>query len=137
MSPIPPDPSDLSSEERSVYSSPLDDHSSDVWIYETPESDWTDDGYGTDDDMSELKGDKLEESLMRQKKLEEESVQKDDGETKDAFHTLMRHIQPQEWKKAESNRHLGYTTKDSEQTKRRHKAKKREEKAKDLKSQKS
>jgi hypothetical protein len=93
MSPMLPDPSDISSdggiEERSTYSSPMDNHSPDgpeVWIYETPESDWTDNGYGTDDDLSELEGDKLKESLMRQKELEEESVQKDD-KTKDAFHT--------------------------------------------------
>ena len=144
MSPMPPDPSDVSSdggiEERSTYSLPMDNHSPDgpeVWIYETPESDWTDNGYGTDDDLSELEGDELEESLMRQKELEEVSVQKDDKGTKDAFHTLMRRIQPQEWKKVESNRHLGYTTKDSERTKRRHRAKERERKAKDLKSQKS
>jgi hypothetical protein len=60
MSPMPPDLSDVSSdggiEERSKYSSPMDNHSPDgpeVWIYETPESHWTDDGYGTDDDLSD------------------------------------------------------------------------------------
>jgi len=75
-----PDPSDISSdggiEERSTYSSLMDNHSPDgpeVWIYETPESDWTDNGYGTDDDLSELEGDKLKESLMRQKELEDQS----------------------------------------------------------------
>jgi hypothetical protein len=65
MSPMPPDLSDDFSEERSTYSSPMDNDSPDgpeAWIYETPESDWTDDGYGTDDDLSELEGDKLEES---------------------------------------------------------------------------
>ena len=88
---MPPDPSDVSSdggiEERSTYLSPMDNHSPDGWIYETLESDWTDDGYGTDDDLSELEGDKLEESLMRQKEMEEELVQKDDKGTKNAFHT--------------------------------------------------
>ena len=42
--------SDVSSdgriEERSTYSLPMDNHSPESWIYE---SDWTDDGYGTDD----------------------------------------------------------------------------------------
>jgi hypothetical protein len=137
---MPPDLSDDFSEERSTYSSPMDNHSPDgpeAWIYETPESDWTDDGYGTDDDLSELEGDKLEESLMRQKELEEELVQKDDKGTKDAFHTLMRCIQPEEWRKVKSNRHLGYTTKDSECTNQQHRAEERERKAKDLKSQRS
>ena len=140
MSPMLPDMSDDSSDGGIEETSPIDSHSPDgpeVWIYETPESDWTDDGYGTDDDLSELEGDKLEESLMRQKELEEELVQKDDKGTKDVFHTLMQHIQPQQWKKVESNRHLGYTTKDFECTKWRHRAKERERKAKDLKSQKS
>ena len=35
-------------------------HQPEVWIYETPESGWTDDGYGTDGDLpSELEGDEL------------------------------------------------------------------------------
>ena len=98
MSPMPPDSSNVSSDGGiEEYSSPMDNHSPDgpeVWIYETPESDWTDDGYGTDDGLSELEGDELEESLMKQKEMEEELVQKDDKGAKDAFHTLMRHIQP-------------------------------------------
>ena len=101
MSPMLPDLSDDSSDGGIEETSPIDNHSPDgpeVWIYETPESDWTDDGYGTDDDLSELEGDELEESLMRQKELEEELVRKDDKGTKDAFHTLMQCIQPQEWK---------------------------------------
>jgi len=114
----------------------MDNHSPDAWIYKTPESNWTDDGYGTDDDLSELEGDELEESLIRQKELKEELVQKYDKGTKDAFHTLMWRIQPQEWKNIEFNRHLGYTTKDSECTKQQHRAKERERQAKDLKSQK-
>ena len=89
MSPMPPDPSNVSSdeeiEERSTYLSPMDNHLPDGWIYETPESDWTDDGHGTDDDdLSELEGDKLEESLMRQKEMEEELVQKEDKGAKNA-----------------------------------------------------
>ena len=60
-----------------LFPVPVDNHSPDrleVWIYETPERNWTDDGYGTDDDLSEMEGDKVEESLMRQKEMEEELV---------------------------------------------------------------
>lgn len=74
MSPMPPDPSDVSFdrkiEKRSTYSSPMANHSPDgpeVCIYETSKSDWTDNSYRTDDDLSELEGDELEESLMRQR----------------------------------------------------------------------
>ena len=63
------------------------------------------DGYHTDDDLSELEDGELEESLKRQRK----------GESgQDAFHTLMRDVSQKEWKKAESNQSKRYGSKSSD-----------------------
>jgi len=83
MSPMPPDPSD-------VFSNELITTEKSIW--ESPEDE---DGYRSEDDLSELEGEELEESLLRQKQAE-------DG----LMEHLMRNIGAKEWKKAESNRHL-------------------------------
>jgi hypothetical protein len=68
----------------------------------------------------------LEESLLRQKQAE-------DG----LMEHLMRSIGAKEWKKAESNRHLGYGNKSSDRTQRWRRQKKREKEDKDEKSRNS
>lgn len=116
MSPIPPDPSDVFSDEESEgleeiqikVTAPEDSDSPDEQtttkklIWESPEDE---NGYGSEDDLSELEGEELEESLLRQKQAEDELMEH-----------LMRSIGAKEWKKAESNRHLGYGNKNSDRT---------------------
>jgi hypothetical protein len=79
------------------------------------------DGYHTDDDLSELEGGELEESLKRQR----------EDESQDVFHTLMRDVSQKEWKKAESKRSMGYGNKSSDRTERWRRQKEREKKMKD------
>jgi hypothetical protein len=54
-------------------------------------------GYHTDDDLSELEDEELEESLKRQRVGESGQV------IPDVFDTLIRGVNQKEWKKAESN----------------------------------
>ena len=68
------------------------------------------DGYHTDDDLSELEDEELEESLKKQREGEIEHVRV----IQDVFDTLMREVNEKEWKKAESNRSMGYGSKSSE-----------------------
>ena len=67
-----------------------------------PESPEEEEGYHTDDDLSELEDDKLEESLKQQREGENESSNNMDQDTRNVFHTLMRDVSKKQWKKAES-----------------------------------
>jgi hypothetical protein len=87
------------------------------------------DGYHTDDDLSELEDEELEESLKKQREGEIEQVRV----IQDVFDTLMREVDKKEWKKAESNRSMGYGSKSSERTERWRRQKEREKSTKDAK----
>ena len=91
------------------------------------------DGYHTDDDLSELEDEELEESLKKQREGEIEQVRV----IHDVFDTLMREVDKKEWKKAESNRSMGYGSKSSERTERWRRQKEREKRTKDGKTRKS
>ena len=83
MSPMPPNPSDVFSAEESEdfeeieikITAPEDSDSPNEQIttekstWESPEDE---DGYGSEDDLSEFEGEELEESLLRQKQAEDE-----------------------------------------------------------------
>jgi len=69
-------------------------------------------GYHTNDDLSELEDEELEESLKKQREGESEQV----IENLNVFDTLMRGVNQKEWKKAESNRRMGYGSKTAERT---------------------
>ena len=58
----------------------------------TPGSLEDNDGYHTNDDMSELEDDELEDSLRKQKDDKVEPAKDIDPETKTIFHTLMRDV---------------------------------------------
>jgi hypothetical protein len=134
MSPMPPDPSDVFSDEESEgfeeieikitapedSDSPNEQIATEKSIWESPEDE---DGHRSEDDLSELEGEELEESLLRQKQTE-------DG----LMEHLMRSIGAKEWKKAESSRHLRYGNKSSDRTQRWRRQKKREKENKDEKS---
>lgn len=92
------------------------------------------DGYRTWDDMSELEGDELKDSLERQKAVETEQ-----GEEafESAFKLLMEGNTAEKWGNAESNRHLGYGSKNSGRTQRRKQKNKREAEEKNEKSRNS
>jgi len=63
----------------------------------------SDEGYGSDDCMSEMEGQELRDSLELQMEGEIEQIQ--EGR---AYEVLMREINAGQWKKAETNRSLGY-----------------------------
>jgi hypothetical protein len=137
VSPTPPDTPDILSDEeiddvqetfKSVYL-----HLPDL----SPKSLDEEDGYHTDDDLSELEDDELEKSLKKQREGESESIMEIGQETRNVFHTLMRDVSQKEWKKAESNRSLGYGSKSSERTERWRRQKEREKKTKEAESRKS
>jgi len=66
-----------------------------------------DEGYGSNDCMSEMEGQELRDSLELQ--MEEEIGQIQDGEKNPtAYGEMMRGINAGQWKKAETNRRLGY-----------------------------
>jgi len=100
VSPTPPDTPDVLS---------------DIHVFEDliPESPEEEDGYRTDD---ELEDDELEKHLKQQRVSEIEPVIEIGQETMNGFHTLMRDVSQKEWKKAESNRSMGYGSKSSERT---------------------
>ena len=113
----------------------------DIHVFEPedsiPESLEEEDGYHTDDDLSELEDDELEKSLKKQRVSESEPVIEIGQETRDVFHTLMRDVSQKEWKKAESNRSMGYGSKSSERTERWRRQKEKGKKAKEAESSKS
>ena len=75
----------------------IDDHS---------EDDLDDSGYGSNDYMSEMEGQELRDSLELQMEGEIEQIR--NGEKNSAYEELMREINTGQWKKAETNRSLGY-----------------------------
>ena len=132
VSPAPPEtPNCLSDEENDEAVEIVDLHIPDVHGHPSPESLEDEEGYHTDDDLSELEDDELEKSLEKQREGESE----ENGQ--DAFHTLMRDVSQKEWKKAESNRSMGYGSKSSERTERWRRQKEREKKMKEAEVQKS
>lgn len=73
------------------------------------EPEGADEGYRSDDLMSEMDDDDYMDSLERQMEWEVgflEGIR--DTEQPDAFSILMRDVSDKEWRKAESNRSLGY-----------------------------
>lgn len=56
----------------------------------SPESPEEEDGYHTDDDLSELEDDELEKSLKKQREGESQPVIEMGQKTRNIFHTLMR-----------------------------------------------
>lgn len=144
MSPVPPDtPNIHSDDERDENGEISDDvylHLPDIHIFTenaNPESLEDEEGYHTDDNMSELEDDELEESLKKQKEGDVEPVRDVDTVTGDMFCTLMRDVSEKEWDKAESNRSLGYGNKSSDRAGRWRRQKKRERKKKEAESRKS
>ena len=53
--------------------------------------------YHTDDDLSKLEDDELEESLKQQREEEHKSVKNMDLGTRNMFHTLMRDVSQKQW----------------------------------------
>ena len=73
------------------------------------EPEGADEGYRSDDLMSEMDSDDCMNSLERQKEWEVgflESIR--DAEQPDTFGALMRNVSDKEWRKAEPNQSLGY-----------------------------
>ena len=110
MSPIAQDISDTNSgggrDEDGASSEDIYLHLPDIHIFgedATPESLEDNDGYHTNDDMSELEDDELEDSLRKQKDDKVEPAKDIDPETKTIFHTLMRDVSRDEWQMAKSN----------------------------------
>jgi hypothetical protein len=142
VSPTPPDSPDVLSDEESDVQRTLENlylYLPDIHVFENliPESPEEEDGYRTDDDLSELEDDELEKSLKKQRVSESEPVIEIGQETRNVFHTLMRDVSRKEWKKAESNRSMGYGSKSSERTERWRRQKERGEKMKEAESRKS
>ena len=54
-------------------------------------------GYHTDDDLSEMEDEELQESLKKQKEGEGEPAIEIAQETRDTFRTLMRDVSQKEW----------------------------------------
>ena len=144
VSPTPPDtPGVLSDEESNDVQETFENvylHLPDIHGFTedlSPGSLEEEDGYHTDDDLSELEADELEKSLKEQREGESEPIMEIGQETRNVFHTLMRDVSQKEWKKAESNRGLGYGSKSSERTERWRRQKEREKKTKEAESRKS
>ena len=142
VSPTPPDTPDVLSNEESDVQRTLENlylYLPDIHVFEDsiPESLEEEDGYHTDDDLSELEDDELEKSLKKQRVSEREPVIEIGQETRNVFHTLMRDVSQKEWKKAESNRSMGYGSKSSERTERWRRQKEKGKKAKEAESRKS
>ena len=77
-------------------------------------------GYQTDDDLSELEDDELQESLRKKKEGESDAVRDMNQETRNAFHILLRDLTSKDWKTAHSNCNLGYGNKPSDRTRHHH-----------------
>lgn len=84
-----------------------------------------------DDEIEELEGDELRESLESQMAREAETILE-----AAVYQKLMRKITPKEWKKAELNRGLGYNGQ-SERSQQRRKKNAREKEFRDKQSRKS
>jgi len=142
VSPAPPDTPDVLSDEESDVQRTSENlylYLPDIHVFEDliPESPEEENGYHTDDDLSELEDDELEKSLKKQRASESELVIEIGQETRNVFHTLMRDVSQKEWKKAESNRSMGYGSKSSERTERWRRQKERGKKTKEAESRKS
>jgi hypothetical protein len=88
---------------------------------------WDSDSESEEDGFSDLEGDELLESLQ---KVQEKDLKRLENVSKlTAFDKMSQNLTSEEWKKAESNRHLGYS-KGSTRTQRRHdlEARRKEEK---------
>ncbi len=135
VSPAPPEtPNCLSDEENDDEQEAVeivDLHIPDVDGDPSQESLEDEEGYHTNDDLSELEDDELEKSLEKQREGESDEI------NEDVFHTLMRDVSQKEWKKAESNRGMGYGSKSSERTERWRRQKEWEKKTKEAEVQKS
>jgi hypothetical protein len=80
-----------------------------VVISDTSDAENADDGYGSDDLLSEMDGEELRESLQLQMQGEIEVLeQSQDAKKSSAYGVLMREFKPDQWAKAESKRSLGY-----------------------------
>jgi len=80
-----------------------------IVISDSSDAENADDGYGSDDLMSEMDGEELKESLELQMQGEIEVLeQSQDAKKSSAYGVLMREIKPDQWTKAESKRSLGY-----------------------------
>ena len=102
VSPTPPDTPDVLSDEESDVQQTLENlylYLPDIHVFEDliPKSLEEEDGYGTDDDLSELEDDELEKSLKKQRVSESELVIEIGQETRNVFHTLMRDVSQKEW----------------------------------------
>ena len=60
-------------------------------------------GYHTNDNISELEDNELKKGLTKWREEESELVAEIDQEAKNIFHTLMRDVNQKEWNKSESN----------------------------------
>ena len=85
----------------------------------------SDDGNAEDDELSELEGEGLRESLRVRIEGEIEEIESFGVPQFPAYKTIMRDISMGEWQKAESNQALGYNGL-SERTQRRHRQEVRE-----------
>src|SRR6202040_3194763 len=106
VSPAPTDTPDVLSDEESDVQRTSENlylYLPDIHVFEDliPESPEEEEGYHTDDDLSELEDDELEESLKQQREGENESSKDMDQDTRNVFHTLMRDVSEKQWKKAE------------------------------------
>ena len=80
-----------------------------VVISDTSDAENADDGYGSDDLLSEMDGEELRESLQLQMQGEIEVLeQSQDAKKSSAYGVLMREFKPDQWAKAESKQSLGY-----------------------------
>ena len=103
VSPIPPDTQDVNSDEESNEVQEISEESylyvPDIHIFTkdlSPEALEEEEGYNTDDDLSEMEDEELEESLKKQKEGEGEPAMEIAQETRDTFHTLMRDVSQRE-----------------------------------------
>ena len=102
----------------------LDDDSGGV-VHDSSSECNSDDGNVEDDELSELEGEGLRESLRVRIEGEIEEIESFGVPQFPAYKTIMRDISTGEWQKAESNRALGYNGL-SERTQRRHRQEVRE-----------
>jgi len=104
-----PDPSSSAASTPPISSAGSDAEPDAIVISDTSNAENADDGYGSDDLMSEMDGEELKESLQLQMQGEIELLeQSQDAKKSSAYGVLMREIKPDQWTKAESKRSLGY-----------------------------
>ena len=141
VSPTPPDTPDVNSDEESNEVQEISEESylflPDIHIFADDISSETleeEEGYHTDDDLSEMEDEELQESLKKQKEGEGEPAIEITQETRDMFCTLMRDVSQNEWEVAESNRSLGYGSKSSKRAGQWRRQRERERKEKETES---